>query len=125
MESVLLAAGGLWFLAFCEEAAVPASILQCWFEKTSGNLQIGHGMNTLPKAMLKSILNSSILDVPKRPITRSSRIPQSFRRAAAYLQIFATKMSFFTITGKPAICSRQKTYTYTHRHVPSNTLLDV
>ena len=32
---------------------------------------------------------------------------------SAYLQIFATKTSFFTIAGKQAICGCQKTYTHT------------
>ena len=65
VDSELLAAvkGGLWFVAYFEEPTVLASISQCWFEKTSDNLQIGQGMNTLPKDMLELILSSSILDV--------------------------------------------------------------
>ena len=43
---------------------------------------------------------------------------------SAYLQIFATKTSFFIIAGKQAICGWQKDL-HTHRHVPSNTLFDV
>ena len=62
VESALLTVvkGGLWFVAFCEEPTVLASISQCWFEKTTDNLQIGQGMNTLPKDMLELILSSSI-----------------------------------------------------------------
>ena len=40
------------------------------------------------------------------------------------LQIFATKTLIFTIAGKQAICVCEKNLN-THRHVPSNTLLDV
>ena len=43
---------------------------------------------------------------------------------SAYLQIFATKRSFFINAGKQAICGWQKDL-HTHRHVPSNTLFDV
>ena len=71
VESALLTAvkEGLRFVAFCEEPTVVASISQCWYEKTSNNLQIGQGMNTLTEDMLELILRSSILDVPMRPIT--------------------------------------------------------
>ena len=45
-----------------------------------------------------------------------SRIPLELSESA-YVQIFATKTSCFTIAGKQA--------THTHRHVPSNTLFSV